>query len=103
MEKLHHVYVLYKINPLRPVYIGCSSSLKSRIYKHKKEKDFDGVFILESFKDVEHALACEICLIKFFSAFKNESIVNGLFTRYEDMEHLENMNNKMNKIIKGEI
>jgi predicted GIY-YIG superfamily endonuclease len=103
MEKLHHVYVLYKRNPLKPIYIGVSCSLKTRISKHKKNKYFDGVLIIESFKNKEEALSCERVMIKFFSAFKNESIINGLYANFHNMEFLDCGYNSIHKINRDEL
>lgn len=103
MEKLHHVYVLYKRNPLKPIYIGVSCNLKTRISKHKKTKQFDGVLIIESFTNKEKALSCERVLIKFLSAFKNESIVNSLYANFDNFQFSDCGLNKLYKINRGEL
>ena len=78
-EKKYHLYVLYNVKTMKPVYIGLSCSIRNRIYKHEKNKKFDGVLIIESFKNKNEGLAAERCLIKFFSYFQLESIINGLY------------------------
>ena len=88
MNKKHHLYVLYDKATVKPIYIGLSSSIKSRIANHKRDKVFDGVFIIESFDDKKQGLAAERSLIKFFSFFENDKIINAKYVRF----HLENTN-----------
>ena len=77
--KIYHLYLLDDVKTFKPIYVGLTRDLRNRIYKHEKTKNFDGVLILESFSDKKEGLAAERCLIKFFSHFEFESIVNGLY------------------------
>lgn len=80
--RTYYLYILYNTKDLSPVYVGLSNSLKSRIKYHKTKKKFDGVMILEKFQTKIEGLAAERTLIKFLSAFRQDSIVNGLYVRY---------------------
>jgi predicted GIY-YIG superfamily endonuclease len=100
MNKKHYLYVLYNKDKGTPVYIGVTQSLKQRVLRHEQSKDFDGVIILETFNSKKEALTAERSLIKFLSIWKIESVVNGLYLRY-DNALLLNHHNQLNKIKNG--
>jgi predicted GIY-YIG superfamily endonuclease len=77
-QKKHHLYVLYDVETLKPIYIGLSCNLRNRIYKHEQSKKFDGVHIVESFECKKEGLAAERAIIKFLSLFQFDTIVNSL-------------------------
>jgi predicted GIY-YIG superfamily endonuclease len=103
-SKKYHLYVLYDVSSCNPVYVGLSCSLRNRIYKHEKSKEFDGVIIIESFCNKNDGLIAERCLIKFLSIFQLESVVNGLYARYDNMIKVDNViTNKLKDIKNGRL
>lgn len=101
-QKKYYLYVLYEEKSKRPIYIGLSCNLKKRINQHRKTKVFDAVALIESFDKKDEGLIAERALIKFFSLFKNENIVNCLYARFScDTAQVLNFNNKINQIDKG--
>jgi hypothetical protein len=102
--KKFHLYILYDTKTLKPVYVGLTSGLKNRIHKHSQTKKFDGVLIIESFDNKEQGLSAERCIIKFLSAFKLDSIVNGLYSSFEYSADVDGFHsNLINKIQNGRL
>jgi hypothetical protein len=73
-HKKYYVYILVK-NKL-PIYVGCTSCLKSRLSKHKVTKDFDEHFILKEYTNKKEAFSAENSIIRFISVFGGEEWVN---------------------------
>ena len=69
MDKAYFVYVLLK--NYKPLYIGCTEDLNSRILSHNKDKDFDKVIVSGVYKNRSTALFHEKTLIDFGSEFFN--------------------------------
>jgi predicted GIY-YIG superfamily endonuclease len=74
MEKYYHVYVL--IQGWRPVYVGCTHNLKTRIKDHRKDKVFDEykVVFFCGFKKV--AMTYEKAMIDFLVKTANYPVYN---------------------------
>ena len=101
-QKKYYLYVLYKEKSNKPIYIGLSCNLKQRINQHRKNKDFDAVALIENYEKKDEGLIAERALIKFFSLFKNENIVNCLYARFScDTSQVLNFNNKIKQIDRG--
>ena len=101
-QKKYYLYVLYEEKSKKPIYIGLSCNLKQRINQHKKTKVFDAVALIENYEKKEDGLIAERALIKFFSLFKSEKILNSLYARFScDTAQVLNFNNKINEIDKG--
>ncbi len=96
--KKYKIYVLFDTKSRKPIYIGCSCSLKKRIQMHSKNKKFDGVLILESFDDKKTAYACERGIVKFISIFPLESIVNAKYANLTCGYYIHNL---MGSILNG--
>jgi len=73
----HFVYAL--INKGKVIYVGCTSNVKSRQYKHKKNKVFDYIFVIKEFDNKNDALIAENAIIRFISILGDDNILNGLF------------------------
>jgi predicted GIY-YIG superfamily endonuclease len=99
-QKKHYLYVLYNTKTRTPKYIGLSSSIKRRVKAHLKTKDFNGVLIIESFENKNEGLAAERSLIKFFSIFKSDLIVNSLYANYAEVIEADTCN-KLDAILNG--
>jgi len=71
---MHSVYVLIKDK--KCVYVGCSKDVARRKRQHKKDKDFDSLFILKKYNTKKEALFAENVLIDFVTLFGNEKGYN---------------------------
>ena len=101
-KKNYYLYVLYNQKSLTPVYIGLSSKLKQRVNRHKKDKIFDSVAVIDSYTSKKEGLTAERCLIKFVSLFPHPQIVNGLYARFScDFSRELGMSNKLRRIEEG--
>jgi predicted GIY-YIG superfamily endonuclease len=76
----YFVYALIKNE--KPIYVGCTSGVISRIKQHKKSKDFDTYVIIEKFDNKHDALICERGIIKFISLQNDDNNVNGKYDRF---------------------
>lgn len=74
-----HVYILVNKKINAPIYVGVSTNVIRRLYKHWADKSFDSYLILESFDNKKEAYAAERGIIKYLSIFQNENICNGLY------------------------
>jgi len=74
--KKFHVYCL--VNLGKPIYVGMSTNVQKRKQQHKKNKQFQNLFILKSFDNKKDALICENGIITFMSILNNSEFVNGL-------------------------
>ena len=71
----YHVYALVKKG--RAVYVGCSSDTNNRKSYHKKNKDFDKLIIIKSYKTRSEALNAENSIINFITLFGNGDWYNS--------------------------
>lgn len=69
------VYILVKDK--KPIYVGCTFNIRSRISKHKTNKSFDEFIILKRYKDKKEALTAENSLIRFLSIFGGNEWINS--------------------------
>lgn len=81
-----HVYILVNRKLNSPVYVGVSTNVIRRLYKHSKTKVFDSYIILESFENKKEAYSAERGIIKYLSIFENENICNGLYMPFHSLK-----------------
>lgn len=84
-----HVYILVNKKINAPVYVGVSTNVIRRLYKHWGVKHFDSYLILESFDNKKEALAAERGIIKYLSIFPNETICNGLYMPFCNLRNFK--------------
>jgi len=73
------VYILYNYD--KPIYIGMTSNIISRIVTHKLTREFTHYAILGCFSNKQDALFVERTLIKFIS-FCDLGFENGKYVNY---------------------
>lgn len=83
MSKKYHVYALIKKG--KAVYIGCTSNPRLRSKVHRRDKDFDKLHIIKSYKTNKEALIAENSIINFVTLFGDGDWYNAepIRLRYE--------------------
>lgn len=74
---MYAVYCLIKNG--NPFYIGMTSNVKNREKSHKKNKEFDYLFVIKKYKTKRDALIAENSLLRFLSILDIEPKFNGRF------------------------
>lgn len=90
---MYYTYVLSKNG--KAVYVGQTSNPRNRANHHKKDKDFDELIILNSYKTKKESLISERILISFLTLFGSGEWYNAedIIKSFERDAHIRYKNN----------
>lgn len=91
-RKFYKVYILFKDD--LPIYVGCTSNLKTRTAKHRSNKDFNKVIVVCGHYSRSNSMIIESGMIAYMELI-NKDILN----KHKCLNHYTcAYDNKLNKL-----